>query len=78
MDQAISKRRLSNLLETAVEGSPDYWYGVVEPHAGSLWCQLFIYRSDAAKLAEDLQGRVVIVSARVLENEDGDFIEPEN
>lgn len=74
----ISKRRLGPILEHAVEGDPDYWYGVVEPHAGSLWCQLCVTKTEADKLAADLQGHVVIVAARILEDADGDHIEPAN
>ncbi len=76
--QMISERRLSGILEKAVEGKPDYWYGVVDGFAGSLWSQLFLTKADAAKVAEDLQGSVVIVAARILEDEDGEHIEPEN
>ena len=76
--QAISKQRLADILPQATEGEPDYWYGVVEPHAGSLWWELFLYKSKAQKLADELGGRVVIVAARILEDEDGDPIEPAN
>lgn len=78
MSGAITKRRLAGILDHAVEGEPDYWYGVVEPFAGSLWCQLCVTKSEADKIAADLGGRVVIVAARILEDEDGDQIEPEN
>lgn len=49
MTDAITKRRLGAILEHAVEGDPDYWYGVVEPFAGSLWCQLCVTKSEAYK-----------------------------
>lgn len=79
MEQAICERRLAKLIESgATEGSPDYWYGVVEPFAGSLWCQLCVHKSDADKIAADLGGRVVIVAARILEDADGEQIEPAN
>lgn len=79
-DQAIDKRRLADLLsrDDVVEGKPDYWYGVVDGFGGSLWPTLFIYRKDAAKCAKELQGTVVIVAARILEDGDGEHIEPEN
>lgn len=72
------KRQLGPLLKRATEGDPDYWYGVVEPFAGSLWCQLCATKSEADKLAADLDGSVVFVVARILEDEDGDHIEPAN
>jgi hypothetical protein len=76
---AISKRRLQTLLDAgATEGEPDYWYGVVEGMAGSLWGQLFIHKDEAAKCAAELEGHVVIVAARILEDEDGEHIEPSN
>lgn len=74
----ITKRRLKSILEHAVEGDPDYWYGVVEPHAGALWCQLCVTKEKADEIAKDLGGRVVIVAARILEDADGDRIEPDN
>ena len=77
-EQAISKQRLGPILERATEGDPDYWYGVVEPFAGSLWCHLCVTKSQADKIAADLGGRVVIVAARILEDEEGDHIEPAN
>ena len=75
----MMKRRLQPLLDAgAVEGEPDYWYGVVDGYAGALWGQLFALKSDADKCAKDLEGRVVIVAARILEDADGEQIEPEN
>lgn len=76
---AITKRRLQPILDGgAVEGDPDYWYGVVEPHAGSLWCELFATKSGADECAKSLEGSVVVVAARILEDADGDHIEPAN
>lgn len=75
----ITKRRLAAILEGgAVEGDPDYWYGVVDGHAGALWSELFATKSDADKCAKDLEGHVVVVAARILEDADGDHIEPAN
>ena len=75
---AISERRLRPLLERSTEGDPDYWYGVIEPPAGSLWMELCVTKSRADEIAKDLGGRVVIVAARILEDADGEQIEPEN
>jgi len=76
---AISKRRLQRLLDAgATEGEPDYWYGVVEGFAGSLWPTLFVHKSQAEKCAKEVEGQVVIVAARILEDEGGEQIEPEN
>lgn len=78
-EQAISARRVHALIDGgATEGAPDYWYGVVEPFAGALWRELCVHRSEAEKIAKDLGGRIVIVAARILEDEDGEQIEPEN
>ena len=74
----MMKRRLGPILEKAVEGEPDYWYGVVDGFVGSLWCQLCATKAEADKLAADLEGTVVIVAARILEDEDGEHIEPAN
>ncbi len=78
MPDVISKNRLKELLKRATEGDPDYWYGVVEPFAGSLWCELCVSKSRADEIAKELGGRVVVVAARILEDEDGEQIEPEN
>ena len=74
----ITKRRLATILENSVEGEPDYWYGVVEPHAGSLWPELCVSKHVADALAKSLDGQVVIVAARILEDADGEQIEPAN
>ena len=77
-EQAISAQRVQSLLDNgAKEGWPDYWYGATSED-GALWGELFAHRSEAAKLAEDLRGQVVIVVARILENDNGEQIEPEN
>lgn len=78
MADTISKQRLAKILEYATEGNPDYWYGVVEPFAGSLWPVLCVTKSEADKIATELGGSVVIVAARILEDDEGDQIEPEN
>lgn len=77
VEQAMDKRRLRDILPTAVEGEPDYWYGVVDGFGGALWPQLYLYKHEADKAATDLQGQVVIVAARILEDEDGERIEPD-
>jgi hypothetical protein len=75
----MSKQRLQPILDAgAVEGEPDYWYGVVEGHAGALWDQLFATKSAADRCAKDLDGHVVIVAARILEDAEGEQIEPAN
>jgi hypothetical protein len=75
----VMERRLRPILDAgATEGSPDYWYGAVDGFAGSLWPVLFTDKSEAAKCAKEIEGRVVIVSARVLHDADGNEIEPEN
>jgi hypothetical protein len=75
----LVKRRLQPILDAgAVEGEPDYWYGVVEGHAGALWDQLFITKSAADACAKNLDGHVVIVAARILEDAEGELIEPAN
>lgn len=71
-------RRLKPLLETATESEPDFWYGVIEPHAGALWMELCATKERADKIAADLGGRVVIVVARILQDADGEQIEPAN
>lgn len=78
MSQAISKRRLKDILPDSVEGTPDYWYGVVDGFAGSLWSELFPYYSKAKERADELEGQVVVVAARILEDEEGEQIEPSN
>lgn len=78
MSGVITKNRLKELLKTATEGEPEYWYGVVEPFAGALWGELCVSKSRADEIAKDLGGRVVVVAARILEDEDGEQIEPEN
>jgi len=75
----IMKRRLQPILDAgAIEGDPDYWYGVVDGYAGSLWAQLYATKSEADKCAKELEGHVVIVAARILEDAEGDHIEPAN
>jgi hypothetical protein len=75
----LMERRLKPILDAgAVEGAPDYWYGAVDGFAGALWPQLFTSKMDADKCAKDIEGRVVIVAARILEDENGDEIEPSN
>src|SRR5262245_61294474 len=70
---SVMKRRLQPILDAgAVEGDPDYWYGVVEGHAGALWAQLFVSQVAAAKCAKNLDGHVVIVAARILEDAEGE------
>lgn len=76
--QAIDRRRLKDILDHATEGDPDYWYGVVDGFAGSLWPTLFLYQSEAKKCADNMRGTVVIVAARILEDDNGDYIEPVN
>ena len=76
--QRICKRSLKEILPRSVEGEPQYWYGVIDGYAGALWDQLFVFKSHADKAAKDLDGYVVIVSVRVLEDEEGDYIEPAN
>jgi len=74
-------QRLQPILDAgAVEGDPDYWYGIAEGHAGALWDQLFVSKSAAEKCAKNLNldGRVVIVAARILEDAEGELIEPAN
>ncbi len=78
MSDAITKNRLKPILERSVEGVPYYWYGVVEPFAGSLWSELCVSKSQADEIAKNLGGRVVIVAARILEDENGEQIEPAN
>ena len=71
----ITQRRLAGLLDGgAVEGAPDYWYGVVDGFSGGLWSELFTTKADAEKCAKDLEGQVVIVAARILENAEGEQI----
>lgn len=77
-EQAISRRRLRSIMPDAIEGDPDYWYGVVDGFAGSLWNELFVYKSQADRVAKDIDGTVVIVAARILEDADGEYIEPAN
>lgn len=76
--QAIDRRRLKDILGHATESNPDYWYGVVDGFGGTLWPTLFLYQSEAKKCADELQGTVVIVAARILEDADGEYIEPTN
>lgn len=78
MSDMLSALRLKPILEKSTEGTPDYFYGVLDGFSGSLWNELFPFRRDAAKAAKKLHGRVVIVAAKVLEDEEGEPIEPAN
>jgi hypothetical protein len=76
----VMERRMKPILEAgAVEGEKaDYWYGAVDGFVGALWPQLFSEHFRAAECAKDLEGHVVIVAVRILEDEEGDQIEPAN
>jgi hypothetical protein len=76
----MMKRRLQPILDAgAIEGEPDYWYGVVEPYCGALWDTLFADKFRADECAKNLGGgTVVIVAARILEDAEGELIEPAN
>lgn len=65
-------RFLRKHAEGALEGDPSYMYGVVEGCGGTLWPVLCYSESEARKLADELDGSIVIVASRILENEDGD------
>lgn len=78
LDVMVLERRLAPILEYAVEGDPDYCYGVIDGFSGALWRELFATKGEADKAAADLEGRVVIVAARILEDAEGDIIEPAN
>lgn len=75
----IMERRLKPILEKAEDGRPDYWYGVVDPFSGSLWSVLYPFHADAKKCADEIGGgTVVLVSARILVDSEGEYIVPEN
>lgn len=75
----VMERRLKPILDAgAVEGAPDYWYGVVDGFSGALWNELFAHQHSAEECAKTLAGHVVIVAARILANAEGEHIEPEN
>lgn len=51
----------------------DIRFGVVDGWVGALWSEVFSRREDAERCAETLEGSVVLVSLRVLEDAEGEL-----
>lgn len=59
--------------EGSTEAAPDYWYAVIEGFGGTMWPTLFYSEHDAHEAAATLEGTVVLIAARVLEDEEGEY-----
>jgi hypothetical protein len=72
----VMKRRLQPILDAgAVEGEPDYWYGVVEGHAGALWGQLLPFQPSPAP-GQRYGPEIVAIVVQEIEGEDGELVLP--
>lgn len=65
-------RFLRKHCEGGTEGAPEYFYAAVDGFVGNVWPQLYLYRHEAERAAKNLEGRVVIVTVRPMEDAEGD------